>query len=314
MIKNNTLWSVFFSSGAISYSIGVPSDDKEQVIGFVPFEPEAIKKGYIKRPKEIQQILKSIKTEHHLSGDKVRIVLTGENLLFKKIAIEKSILKIKDMRDYIESQLGTSIHFPFDSPTFDYYVIDEDEEFYNVLVSISDSNLIEDYVDMFESIGTYKIEFDNSYMATYRLFYYYQKHGEKIIPAQEDYFIPQSTGEMFVSIYHNSLTIAIFDQMIPVFTMLEVLEDSDFSDMVAQYIERIANYYQYNIHKGTHKINHIEIFDYNSCQQPSQTKQGLNKKLTDFNTSFFDFSLIKSYKDSLCHKGNFMVLAASLKE
>ncbi|MBU0996476.1 MAG: pilus assembly protein PilM [Firmicutes bacterium] len=314
MSKNNVLWSVFFSSQGISYTIGSPSEDKEQPMGYVPFEPEAIKKGYIRRPKEIQAILKAIKTENRLENDTVQIVLGEENLLFKKISIEKSILKIKDMRDYIQSQLGTSIHFPFDSPTFDYYVIDETDDFYNVLVSIADSNLVEDYVDMFESIHTYKIKFDNSYMATYRLFYNYHSQIDRIIPAQEDYFIPQTTGQMFVSLYHNSLTISIFDQMIPVFTMLEVLEDSDFSDMVTQYIERIANYYQYNIHKGLNRINHIEIFDYNTCQQPSSIRQGLKKQLTDFKFAFFDFSLIKDYKDELCHKGYFMALAASLKE
>lgn len=313
MKSKNVIWCVFISEIGLSYTIGTPSEETEQQFGFVPIESGTIKKGYIKQPKEIQSILKEIKHKHHLKNELVRIVLGEENLLFKRISIEKELVKSDDLKPYIQSQLGTSIHFPFESPIFDFCITEETEELYQVLIYISDNNLIEDYIDLFESVHSFEIEFDNSYMATYRLFYRYQQTDRGIPATDEDSYIPENTGEMFVSMYHDFLTISIFDGMIPVFTMIEQLEDADMTEMAAHYIERIANYYQYNTHKGTKKINHIEVFEYNLSNKASSMKQGLQKIVTDYKITFFDHSKIKTFQDNLSHKGFFMVHSASFK-
>ncbi|MDD3123000.1 MAG: pilus assembly protein PilM [Candidatus Izemoplasmatales bacterium] len=320
MKKNNNIWCVFLSENGLSFTIGSHQSDKEQKIGFVPFEPGIIEKGYIKDPKFLQQKLQEIKKQYSISSKSVRIVLGEENLLLKKININKSLVQDQKLGDYINSQLGLTIHFPYDFPILDFYVIDETDEAFDVLIFLSDSNLIQDYVDLFDSIHMRNIEFDNAFMANYRLYYHYLNvnetkdslHLESSDKADE--YIPNQTGLMFVSIYHNILSISIFDKMVPSFTLTEELETGDFCDSVANYIERVANYYQYNINKGKQEIKYVEVFDYRDCSKNLDAKHELRKKITDIEIGYFDFSIIEAFSDELCHKGFFMAFAASIKK
>lgn len=312
MQKKKDIWCVYLFDNGISYTLGKPLEESNQIIGFKPIEDGAIQKGYIKDPKSIQAILKEIKKENQITNNPVRIILREANIFFKKITIDKSLVKAKDIQSYIHSQLGNTIHFPFESSVFDYQIINELPDVYEVLVSISDENLIHDYIDMFESIHSYKIEFDNAFLATYRLYHHYHDVQASDKSSQDEY-APDLEGEMNVSVYHNVLTIAIFDGFVPVFTMIEVIEDNAFDEVVIEYIERVANYYKYNIHKGEKQIAHIEIFNYHSCLGKTNFMNQLKKEVPDYEISSFDFKKIKSYQDGLCHKGFFMVHSASIK-
>lgn len=313
--KNQNTWSLFFSEIGIGYVLQSRDVDKVPHFGFLPLEAGVIEKGYIKDPWLVRSKLKELQKTFAFKNGNVRIVIGEENILFKRITIDKSLLKTFSISEYIHDQLGKTIHFPYSSPELDFHIYSETETSIGVLLFIFDKNLLHDYADLFESIGVRKIEFDLSYLATYRMYCHKMaKIGNANLDDErylEGYF-PDAKGIMLVSIHKNILTIGIFDQEIPVFTMLEELEGPRILDLVVHYIERIANYYQYNINKGMQKVSHIELFNYCENLQEESMKKELIQKLKDYEVAFFDFSLF-SLETELRHKGCYLAYAASLK-
>jgi len=88
------------------------------------------------------------------------------------------------------------------------------------------------------------------------------------------------------------MSIHVFEEGIPVFSMIEELEGSGeaFYDTVESYIERIANYYRYNLRKDKNNIYNALIFNLTDRIEFESFVEKMGLRLKSFITTIVDMS------------------------
>ncbi|MBU1145358.1 MAG: hypothetical protein KJ971_05830, partial [Firmicutes bacterium] len=120
---------------------------------------------------------------------------------------------------------------------------------------------------------------------------------------------------MIVSLYDNLFSIKIIENHMPVFNMIEEFEgtDSQYADIIENYVERIANFYRFNIRKGKSSLSKIVLFDLSNEKKVSKIYSSLNTKLEEFDLLVFDLTNLNSMIDDL-PKAAFMAYLESLEK
>ena len=69
---------------------------------------------------------------------------------------------------------------------------------------------------------------------------------------------------MLVSLYDRTITIKIVEDNVPIFSVTEEAEDSSqqYFDVLENYVERIINFYRFNINKGEKSIENIVFYNF----------------------------------------------------
>ncbi|MEI7810039.1 MAG: pilus assembly protein PilM [bacterium] len=108
-----------------------------------------IESGKIKNLKKLEEILTSLKKEEKIKS--VLVSLPEEQIYLFRIKLEKDGLE--NIRQSIEFSLEEHIPIPAQDVVFDYEILNEDAKSLNVQVAVIPSNIIEDYVLVFENSG-----------------------------------------------------------------------------------------------------------------------------------------------------------------
>ncbi len=234
-------------------SIGIFQQSKAELPALsyhLELEKNIIENGYIKEPETLLVVLKSFFKQNKIHAKSVNMVIHDQNLLIRELVISREELQRKTILNYIHEQTGKIFHFPFDEPNISYVVKSEDENSISIIVVITDENLLQDYHDVFDSLGVKNVSFNISANVLYHI---YHQETEK----QYDHL-------MIVSVFDYMLTINVMEKDIPVFGMIEEFEGNlkSYDEMIENYIERVANYYRFNIKKGVEAITDIVIFNF----------------------------------------------------
>ncbi len=245
---------VFFSDEFISYVMH-PGGEKAILFGDVKLEPGILNNGYIEDPETLAGLLKTELTQHAIKPGSVRMVLHEQNIIVRKLQVKKEAMDKSNMADHLKSQLGKTIHAPFKHPAIHHHVIEEHDETYDVVMFIVDEHLLHDYVDMMEHLKAKEVVFDLPSTSLYRMF-------QALIRKEASPDKPEN--HLIIALYNQGMSFRIIDHHAPVFGLIEEFSGlrTDHYSQIDNYIERIGNYYTYNLHKGKRQLDHVIIFNF----------------------------------------------------
>ncbi|MFH1693742.1 MAG: hypothetical protein ABH890_05610 [Bacillota bacterium] len=261
------------SIGIYQHSI---SKNNLSVNKIVELEKHIIENGYIVEPETLLLKLKTLFKQNDIKPKSINMVIHDQNLLIRELVIKKENLLKKSILNYLHDQTGKSIHFPFDEANISYYTKTEDELTVTVVVAITDENLLQDYHDIFDRLGVKSVSFNIAPSVLYRLYETEtQNHFDQA---------------MIVSVFNNMITIHVLENGVPVFGMIEDYEDTttQYVDMIENYIERVSNYYRYNIKKGEISISNILVFNFSNHMTNKHLKSKLKPELENLNLVVYE--------------------------
>ncbi len=249
MQSKNIITSIFITDNNIGIFVSNQINDNKSVHAEVSLDADIIQFGYIKEPEKLYNALKKAFKQIKVKPKSINMVIQDENVLIREIDIDKEVLKNSSVDMYINKQIGKTLHFPFEEIAYSYHILEDNEETVKIVIFIADKNLIEDYLDVFD-----KLKIKTSY---------FNIIASSINAIFNDSKDDLTDNSMVVTIFDKNITINIIENKMTIFGMTDECEEelNVTCQNIEDYIERIANYYQYNMRKGSKKIKNVFLLD-----------------------------------------------------
>ena len=235
--------NLYLSDSSIGFYVRRERRGQADVHGHAALEKGVLENGYVVDAVLLLARLKALFKAHGLRPKRIRLVLNSQNVLMRVVDVAREDVREAGIAAHLDAELGKSLHFPFPVPRVSYHLISQDDRTAKVLAVASDDRLLNDYLDIFDRLGVRDVRFDMPTLALYSL---YRK----------------TTGSaggriMLVTVYDAYFTIKIFEDDIPIFNLVEEFENEADTryEQIDQYVERVANYYRYNISRGDRSID-----------------------------------------------------------
>jgi type IV pilus assembly protein PilM len=219
----------------------------------------------------------------------VRLVIQDQNILVREFVIQKVDLEKKSIEEYFYNQFGKKFHVLFENPVISYQIINETMLAYNVLLYIADENLLQDYYDILEHLGVKDVIFDIAISALM-----------EIADEAKDMQDVKEKNAMIVSIYDKLISFHILEKNRLIFGAIEECDGNRdrFKDTITNNIERIANYYRYNLRKGKSQIEKTLVFNLNDYLDSKELKEAVFPDLKHMNIHlYYSESIQEVFKD-----------------
>ena len=244
-MKNKYITSIYISDT----KIGIYAYNQktfEPKTSFVDLEPNIIDQGYIKSPLTFSHLfLNAFKSLGKVSKH-VQWIIQDQNILIREVQIAKDNMNNLELDEYIKKEMGKSIKHPFNIAVYTYKVRHEDDIQYILTIYLCDQNLIENYLDIFEYSGIRKIEL----------------HLTSTILSHA-YDIQDNEHVLIVIVDEQLITMSVLENKSPIFSTLyeyELGEEAN-NKYLANYIEIVTHYYQYNLRNNKQAIDKLIICD-----------------------------------------------------
>lgn len=322
----------------------------DEVIGFVEKEPGkteiesygevrlpkgAIKNGYIKEPTILLEKLTSILKSFKIRANTVRWVLNEQNAILREIEIQKADLEKLTVQEYVLSQVGKTIHFPFESPIFNHFIKVAKDDSIIVTLFILDEQMLQDYVDVFDRLKIKEMTYEIPALSLWRLYYVSDEKeeaemtGSIVAPSlvkrnengeveeeeeDDDDFYEEDLedGLMIATVYDTLLSLTIFDKKFPVFSMMEDIEKPEYLyDTIDTYVSRISSYYKFNKNQGKKEVTKVVIYNFTTKVTDAMLNEEMNKRIVGVDFEVFDLGKKSKYYKRLLPTGCYIPLAAS---
>lgn len=275
----------------------------------VKLPPGTIENGIIYREEQLLKTLKETFKLFKIKARRVNLIIHEELFTFRKIEVP-IIYKPAEIGDYIKSQIGKTIMIPFEDMKMDYIIHKKTEDSYEVIMFYAPKHELKSYVNLFYEMNMQVVRTDIPPLSLHRL-YYYRKY--------EDSEVMFETDIMFVAIFDDTYSIYIFDQEIPIFSLVQNLNiaqlDSDrYLEVLDQEVSKISNYYKYNINAGDASIAKIVLFNMSSKFTNDELHNYFHEEGALVDTTVFDMKSISKIVDTLIDRECYIPLAASLPE
>ena len=337
--------NIAINDNVIGFIEKKPGKSEIESYGEVKLPRGVIERGYIKDPNTLVEKIQSIYTSFRIEAKTVRWVLNEQNAILRELEIEKGELQTKTIEEYIKSQVGKTIHFPYEAPIFNHFIKTATDDTLIVILIIMDEKMVNDYLDVFEKLKMKDITYEIPMLALFRLFYT-EDEGEEVKPtnlaqvqlsSQLQSVEPEKNyaanlegvegeveeemdeegdlidGLMMVTLYDNFFTLTIFSYIYPTLFIMEDLESDDkyqTIDRIDNFISRIANYYKYNKNGGKKGVRSCVCFNLSNIDDTELAEEMSNRTL-GMPFEVFDLGQKSQYYKRLLPKGCYIPLAAS---
>ncbi|MEQ6389144.1 pilus assembly protein PilM [Bacillaceae bacterium S4-13-58] len=264
LLSNNKIANIEIQDYVIRYS-EIRHNKKPIIVTNINqhYLPEGIvENGKVVNHELFLRTLRKCVRKWNLKGKQIRFIVPDSSVIVRTVQVPANIEE-EEIKGHIYFELGHSIHLPFDNPVIDTAILEKNEEFQQVLLVASPTELIDLYQVFFENEKTNPIVADISALCQYRLFYHYDLTNSK-----DNYLLVQFNVK--------SVTLSIFEKHKPVFSQqitIPYLDDTLFQQIgsltkeqfnikkmllafeeVYTEIERVLRFYQYSLNKGDKKI------------------------------------------------------------
>jgi type IV pilus assembly protein PilM len=275
----------------------------------VKLPPGTIENGIIYREEKLLKVLKETFKLFKIKARRVNLIIHEELFTFRKIEVP-IIYKPSEIGDYIKSQIGKTIMIPFDDMKMDYVIHKKTEDSYEVIMFYAPKHELKSYVDMFYEMNMQVVRTDIPPLSLHRL-YYYRKY--------EDSEVKFDTDIMFLAIFDDTYSMYIFDQEIPIFSLVQnlnvsQLEGPRYLEVLDQEVAKISNYYKYNLNNGDRSIAKVVLFNMSSKFTNDEIRDYFYEEGSLVETTVFDMKTISKIVDTLIDRECYIPLAASLPE
>lgn len=268
-----------------------------------------IENGIIYQEERLLELVKDTFKRFKIKARMVNLIVHEELFTFRKTEVPL-IYKPSEIGRYIETQIGKTIIIPFEDMVMDYVIHTKTDDAYEVIMFYAPSKELEAYINIFYKMNMQVVRTDIPPLSLHRL-YYYRKY--------EDSEVKFDTDIMFVAIFDDTYSFYIFDQEIPVFSLVQNLNisqiDGDrYLEILDQEIAKITNYYKYNLNSGDKSIRKVVLFNMSNKLENKDVHNYFYEEgaLVDFKV--FDMKNISKIVDTLIERECFIPLAASLAE
>ena len=273
----------------------------------VELEPGIIENGVIYREERLLKILKDTFKLFKIRARRVNLVVHEELFTFRKISVP-IIYKPNEIGEYIKQQMSKTIMVPFEDMKMDYVIHKKNEDNYEVIMFYAPIQELKDYVSLFYKMNMQVVRTDIPPLALHRL-YYYRIHEDPEIEFEHDI--------MFVSIFDTTYSLYIFDEEIPLFSLIQnagtkVQEEAKYLELIDSEISKIANYYKYNLHGGDREIRKVVIYNMSSKFSDEALEEYFIEEGSILHTEIFKMDKISKIVDTLIDRDCYIPLAASL--
>ncbi len=266
--KNQIDLNLYFSDSSIGFFREQGKRKKTDIHGNMALEKGILENGYVMDPVLLLTRLKTLFKTHKLHPRRIRLVLNSQNVMMRVTEVKREFVREEGITDYLDAELGKSLHFPFAKPRVSYHLIGQDDQSAKVLAVASDDRLLNDYLDIFDRLGIKQVHFDMPALALYTLY-------SKTVGVTQRYL-------MLVTVYDSYFTIKIFEDDIPIFNLIEEFEVENESryDQIDNYVERVANYYRYNIHHGEKMLEKVVFVSQSEQENESRFVAAFSNRRT----------------------------------
>ena len=266
-----------------------------------------IENGIIYKEETLLKIIRDTFKLFKIKSRRVNLVIHEELFTFRKIEVP-IIYKPSEIGEYIESQIGKTIMIPFDDMKMDYIIHKKSEDHYEVIMFYAPKQELKSYLDLFYGMNMQVVRTDIPPLSLHRL-YYYRKY--------EDSDVKFDTDIMFVAIFDETYSIYIFDEEIPVFSLVQNLNVMDidsekYMTLLDQEIGKISNYYKFNINAGERSIKKLVLFNMSNLFTNDELNEYFYEEGALVPTEVFNMKTISKIVDTLIDRECYIPLAASL--
>jgi len=284
MFNNKVNISIYITDDKIGfYQYDVPKNHIAKY-GYIDLDKGIIQAGDILEPEILYRKLQGLLKQNKIKPSVIRYVINDQSVIKKEIIISKEELAKMSIEQYVVKQLGKTIHFPFENPVFTHYIREEKDNFLKVLIVISDGEMLNNYHDIFDRLKAKEVILDLPSLSLYNSY---------LTKTQKSF-----KNLMLVSLYDRIITIKIVEDDVPIFSITEETEDSSqqYYDVLENYVERIINFYRFNMNKGEKTIENIVFFNFSE----DITSKSLKEKITvKFKEHTYDLCEIMAMDESL---------------
>lgn len=266
-----------------------------------------IENGIIYRQEKLLKIMKDTFKLFKIKSRRVNLIIHEELFTFRSIEVP-IIYKPGEIGDYIHSQIGKSIMIPFDNMKMDYIIHRKTEDHYEVIMFYAPTHELKTYINLFYEMNMQVVKTDIPPLSLHRL-YYYRKFDDSDIKFETDI--------MFVAIFDDTYSMYIFDQEIPIFSLVQnlnvsTMEADRYMTVLDQDIAKITNYFKFNLNAGTRSIQKLVLFNMSTKLDNSELHKFFVEEGSPITTEVFRMKTISKIVDTLIEKECYIPLAASL--
>ena len=273
----------------------------------IKLPPGTIENGIIYNEERLIKTVKDTFKLFKIKSRKVNLVIHEELFTFRKIDVP-IIHKPQEIGDFIESQIGKTIMIPYDEMKMDYIIHRKTEDKYEVILFYAPKVELKSYVEIFYKMNMQVVRTDIPPLSLHRL-YYYRKYEDSDVKFQTDI--------MFVAIFDDTYSIYIFDNEIPIFSLVQNLNISDidgekYMSVLDQEITKISNYYKFNLNDGDRNIKKTVLFNMSSKFSNDELQMYFKDDGSAVQNEVFNMKNISKIVDTLIDRECYIPLAASL--
>ncbi|XMB73031.1 hypothetical protein RJI07_03745 [Mycoplasmatota bacterium WC30] len=285
MRRNKFITSIFVTDNAIGIYCHNKINIADSISKNIILEADIIENGNIKKPFILLEKLNKAFKEIKFVPKTINFVFWGENILIRELTIDKKELTKISISDYIKGQINETLIFPFEEATYTYNVKNETNEEVSIIIAITDKNIIEDYFDVFEKSGIRNIQMS-------------------LLSENIDYLFNEVANDkdktsIIVSLMDHNISVHVVEDDILVFGInheCEMMKDG-VCDVVSEFIERIANYYEFNLRKGERKVGNVILVNFSEKMSKATIKNAIDFDVDSIQLDITDINSDLSWKE-----------------
>ncbi|MEC9484392.1 MAG: pilus assembly protein PilM [Candidatus Izemoplasma sp.] len=273
----------------------------------VKLPPGTIENGIIYKEEKLSKTLKETFKLFKIKARRVNLIIHEELFTFRKIEVP-IIYKPQEIGEYLRSQIGKTIMIPFENMQMDYIIHEKNSDSYEVIMFYAPSDELKSYINLFYEMNMQVVRSDIPPLSLHRL-YYYRKYEDSEIQFERDI--------MFLAIFDDTYSLYIFDQEIPIFSLVQnmgisELQGESYLEKLDQEIAKISNYYRFNLNDGDRMVEKIVLFNMSTKFSNEQIHTYFYEEGNPTEMQVFDMKTVSKIVDTLIDRECYIPLAASL--
>ncbi|OIJ10569.1 hypothetical protein BKP37_18740 [Anaerobacillus alkalilacustris] len=224
--------------------------------------------GKIVEWETLEGILHDCIEEWQLKKHYVQFIVPDAYTVLRHVQVPLSI-KVDEIKGYLYTVIGETVHLPFDEATFDIHNLGEKDGQREVLLIATPEKKVQEYVNLLTEVKVKPNAADISALSLYRLLHSLDRDNKN------DHFL-------FVQVDLLSINITIFHNQKPVFMRHIKLSTEDkwryfnegteevswegnqseienqIQDIITE-VDRIMNYYRYSMRQGKYRVTKLVV-------------------------------------------------------
>lgn len=266
--------------GIKDYVIRIIETNGQTLSSVKRFTERALPAGLVENGKITDEIafyefMNTLVKELGLKNHQTRFVVPNALVIMRQIDIPKGINERKEILEYVEMEIGSSIHLPFENPVFDITDMLEDAEqgvaeANQVTLFAAPGEEMHKYTEVFADVSLKPVAADVGMLSSYRFFH-------------EEHQVQQDNVYLMVEFNRTSVYLGIFRGHQLEFLRyqdfdvdLKVHEGDDPNQITWEYVdeeetiqqliqdqvdelENIMNFYRFSLSNGEHAVTDVVL-------------------------------------------------------